>query len=60
MNGHVWWAWAFKNSVCMICWMALAVYFGKWWIALFAVLTATNLKTSHKDDGSSEERDGQL
>ena len=60
MNGRAWWAWAFKNSVCMICWTALAVYFGKWWIALFAVITATNLKVSHKSDGSAEECDEQL
>lgn len=36
---RIWLAWAIKNSVCMICWTALAIIFGKWWIALFAVLT---------------------
>lgn len=38
-------AWAIKNSICIICWTALAVIFNKWWIALFAALFMTGLKT---------------
>lgn len=38
MQKHLWWAWAIKNSVCMICWTALAIIFDKWWIALFGLL----------------------
>jgi hypothetical protein len=41
----IWWAYAVKNSVMMICWAALAIYFGKWWIALFAGLFFTFLET---------------
>lgn len=42
---HAWWAWAVKNSVVMICWTALAIYFGKWWIAIFGALCLSHLKT---------------
>ena len=34
-----------KNSICVICWTVLAVIFGKWWIALFAVLFMSSYKT---------------
>ena len=44
MNKSAWWAWAVKNSICVICWAALAVYFNKWWIALFGVLFLNDLK----------------
>jgi len=37
-NESMYWAWALKNSTVMVCWTVLAVYFGKWWIALFAAL----------------------
>lgn len=37
-----------KNCICTICWAALAVIFGKWWIALFAVLFLTSYETVHK------------
>ena len=45
MNKGAWWAWAIKNSVCLICWTALAVIFNKWWIALFAILFMSSLST---------------
>ena len=38
-------AWAVKNSICIICWTALAVIFNKWWIALFAALFMNGLET---------------
>lgn len=38
-------AWAVKNSICVICWTALAVIFNKWWIALFAALFMNGLET---------------
>lgn len=41
-----WWEWAVKNSVCVICWTVLAVLFNKWWIALFAGLFISSLKTT--------------
>ena len=43
-NNHIVWAWAVKNSVDMICWTALAIIFGKWWIALFAAAFVSNVK----------------
>jgi hypothetical protein len=45
MNTSVYWAWAIKNSICVICWTVLAVVFNKWWIALFGVLFLSDLKT---------------
>ena len=37
-----------KNCICTICWIVLAVVFGKWWIALFAVLFLTSYETQHR------------
>lgn len=42
---HAWWTWAIKNSVVMICWTVLAIYFGKWWIVLFSALFLSDLRT---------------
>lgn len=47
MNKTIW-AIALKNSICMICWTALAVFFNKWWIALFAALFMTEYTTKHQ------------
>jgi hypothetical protein len=41
-----------KNAVAIICWAALAAYFGKWWIALFAVVFYTSI--GWRSDGDSE------
>ena len=49
MNKHTIWAWAIKNSICVLCWAALAVFFGKWWIALFGVLFLSEVKTGYKN-----------
>lgn len=46
MNKHAWWAWAIKNSVVMICWTVIAIHLGKWWIALFAAITLSDLETN--------------
>ena len=43
-NNHLLWAWVIKNSVAIICWTALAIFFGKWWIALFSGLFLSDLK----------------
>lgn len=40
------WAWAIKNSICVICWTVLAIVFNKWWIAFFATLFLSGLSTS--------------
>lgn len=29
---------ALKNIAIMACWTVLAIYFNRWWIALFALL----------------------
>lgn len=42
------WAWAIKNSICVICWTALAIIFNKWWIALFGLLFLNGLQTKYK------------
>ena len=47
MNKSAWWAWAVKNSICIICWTALAIIFNKWWIALFAGLFISSLQGEH-------------
>ena len=41
------WAWAIKNSVCVICWTCLAIAFNRWWIALFGILFLSSF-TEHK------------
>lgn len=48
MNKSAWWAWTIKNSICVICWVVLAIVFNKWWIALFAALFLSSLETKYK------------
>ena len=48
MNKNSIWAWTIKNSITIICWTALAIIFGKWWIALFAALFMSSLETKYK------------
>ena len=43
---NILWAWVIENSVCVICWTVLAIVFNKWWIALFAMLFISSLKTN--------------
>lgn len=45
MNKNFWWAWAIKNSICVICWTAIAIIFNKWWIALFGLLFMHSIKS---------------
>ena len=47
-NYSLYWSVAIKNSICVICWTALAIIFSKWWIALFGVLFLTSIGTKHK------------
>ena len=42
----IYWSVAIANIIVMICWTALAIFFGKWWIALFACLCMSKIKTS--------------
>ena len=46
MNSSMIWAWSIKNSICVICWTALAIVFDKWWIALFALLFMTSTQAT--------------
>ena len=39
-----------KNTAALICFTALAIYFGKWWIVLFAGLFLTGIKKSEKKE----------
>ena len=48
MDKNFIWAWAFKNIVAIIAWTALAILFSKWWIALFALLFLSDVKTKDK------------
>ena len=48
MKNSTVWAWALKNSICVICWTALAIIFNKWWIALFGALFLSSLQTQCK------------
>ena len=38
MDKNIWWSWAVKNIVCVLCWCALAIVFDRWWISLFSIL----------------------
>ena len=44
MNNEIYWAWAIKNSICVICWTALAIASDTWWIALFGLLFMTSIQ----------------
>ena len=55
MNKHIWWAWTLKNSIAIVCWTILAIYFNKWRIAMFAVLFLSRIPTKNRkadDDGN--------
>ena len=44
MIKNLYWAWAIKNIVCVICFVVLAIVFNKWWIVFFSLLFMTSLK----------------
>lgn len=48
MNKNFLWAYLLKNSICVICWVVLAVVFHKWWIALFGLLFVSYMQIEHK------------
>ena len=49
MNKDIIWAWALKNSIVILSWVILAKSFGKWWIALFALLFTSEIQTKYKN-----------
>lgn len=55
------WALSLKNSMVVICFTVLAIYFGKWWIILFSCLFYSSLevaKEPKQDNGSNETFNG--
>ena len=54
MNKSMVWAWAIKNSICVICWTVLAVVFDKWWIALFGGLFMSDVTFKEDPENESE------
>lgn len=49
------WAWALKNIIAILAWTALAILFNKWWIALFAILFVSDIKTTYEPKGEDDE-----
>ena len=45
MNKNILWYVTIVNIISVICWTVLAVLFGKWWVALFALLFMTSVET---------------
>lgn len=45
-----------KNTVTLVCFAALAMFFGKWWISLFAILFLTNYKDDEKKGGADNDK----
>ena len=47
---------AIGNLGIMAAWTILAIFFNKWWIALFAILCLTSIKvgTNHEDEEEQE------
>lgn len=43
---HIYYAWAIKNSICIICFTILAVMFNKWWIILFSPLLLSSIAST--------------
>ena len=48
MNKNFMGAWAIENSICVICWTALAIIFNTWWIALFGLLFMSSLQNIYR------------
>ena len=46
-----------ENLGIMAAWTILAIFFSKWWIALFAILCFTSIKvrTNHEDEEEQEQ-----
>lgn len=47
---------AIDNLGIMAAWTILAIFFNKWWIALFAILCLASIKvgTNHEDEEEQE------
>ena len=51
----VYYAVLLENVAMMICWTVLAIYFGKWWIALFSVFCFSSLKHRTGEEGDAKD-----
>lgn len=45
---------AIDNLGIMAAWTILAIFFNKWWIALFAILCFTSIKVRTKEEKKDE------
>ena len=41
-----------KNTVTLVCFTALAMFLGKWWISLFTILFLTTYENDKKKGGA--------
>ncbi|MBO5917860.1 MAG: hypothetical protein J6Q14_03735 [Oscillospiraceae bacterium] len=48
--------WAVTNIAIIVCFTALAMFFGKWWIVLFAALFTYGWKSREKEDTAHEDQ----
>ena len=46
---------ALNNLGIMAAWTILAIFFNKWWIALFAILCLTTIKVETNDKDEEEQ-----
>lgn len=49
------WALALKNIIAILAWTVLAILFNKWWLALFALLFVSDIKTTYETKGEDNE-----
>lgn len=45
------------NMVVMVCFTVLAIVFGKWWIAIFAILFMNSVRTRYTPIKTNEEKE---
>ena len=48
MDKNTVWAVMLKNITVILIWIALAIYFDKWWISLFALLFMSYVEVKHR------------
>ena len=55
-RNSIWWSVAMKNTICVMCFTALAIIFNKWWIALFSILLMTEVKVKGQVDKDDDQQ----
>lgn len=63
MKDDMFWIWvinAIQNLGMMAAWTILAIFFNKWWIALFAIACFTSLKTGMAKKDTEDKKDDTL